>query len=151
MGEIKTLADKVWKEGPAPRNGLVRQVTDEIDDVLAAKRNLAPSVVVIANDANQTFDAQDGATEVARQTATDDRTLVAPTNPVDGQIVRMELIASGGDRTWTLTTGSAGAFRFGTDITGLTITSDSTKDIVSVSYVGVVDRWDVIAYVKGFA
>src|SRR5262245_35090365 len=78
------------------------------------------NVVTLTDGATVALDAALG--NVFRLVAAGDRTISAPTNkPAAGQfqkiVIRHE--ASGANRTLTLTTGSAGAFRFGTDFTSL--------------------------------
>lgn len=85
-----------------------------------------------------------------RLTAAGNRTISAPSNPTDGQVIVIEHLASGGARTLALTTGSAGSFKFGTDITALTATSSGLVDLIQAVYNTTADRWWVIAYVKGF-
>jgi hypothetical protein len=115
-----------------------------------ADHAVLPSIVTITDGVGQTFDAQNGKTDTARLTATADRTLVAPTNPSDGQRVVIEHNASGGARTLSLTTGSAGAFVFGTDITALSATASGSTDEILVIYNTAANRWRVSAVVKGF-
>lgn len=107
-------------------------------------------VQTITDAASQTFDAQNGKTTVARQNATADRTLIAPTNAMDGQKVMIEFTAANAGRTLTLTTGSSGAFRYGSDITGLTQTASGKTDRIGVIYNSTAQRWDVVAVIKGF-
>ena len=83
-------------------------------------------------------------------TAAGNRTILAPTNAVDGQKIVIRHVASGGARTLTLTTGSAGAFRFGTDITAVTATNSGLTDYIGCVYNSTASRWDVVAYVKGY-
>lgn len=86
-------------------------------------------------------------------TATADRTISAPTNaPATGksQKILLRLKASGADRTFTLTTGSSGSFRFGTNITSLTVTTSGKIDLIGVIWNEVAVRWDVVAYAKGY-
>jgi len=106
-----------------------------------------PSVRIIENEviltdgANVTLDSSLGNT--FKLVAAGSRTIDAPTNkPASGKVEKIVIMheASGADRTLTLTTGSAGAFRFGTDITALTATTNNDAD----------DRWDVVSYTKGF-
>lgn len=82
--------------------------------------------------------------------ASGDRTILAPSNAKAGKRIIIAHAASGGNRTLTLTTGSAGSFRFGTTITGLTITTSGTTDYIECVYNSGADRWDVIGYNKGF-
>jgi hypothetical protein len=115
-----------------------------------ADHTVVPSIVTITDGTGQTFDAQSGKTDTARLAATASRTLVAPLNPADGQRVVIEHLASGGSWTLALTTGSAGAFAFGTDITALTATASGATDEILVIYNATADRWRVSAVVKGF-
>lgn len=79
-----------------------------------------------------------------------DRTLGAPTNPVNGQkCIWRWTNTDGSSHTLTLTTG-AGGFRFGTDITALTATAAGKADYIGAVYVTADDRWDVVSYVKGY-
>lgn len=79
-----------------------------------------------------------------------DRTIGAPTNPVDGQFITYELTASGAARTPTLATG-AGGFAYGSDFTGpLTQIVSGKTDIVGCRYRSTENRWWVEAYMKGF-
>jgi hypothetical protein len=85
-----------------------------------------------------------------RVTATGNFTLAIPTNPTDGQTVTWEVLASGADRTASLTTGSAGAFLFGTDIPSLSATTSAKRDLIRAIYNSAAGRWLVVGYVKGF-
>lgn len=111
-------------------------------------RQFPASVVALTDAATVSLDASLGNT--FSLTAAGDRTIAAPTNPQDGQRIIIRITASGGSRTITLTTGSAGAFRYGTDITALTATSSGLTDYVGCIYNLSADRWDVVAYVKGY-
>jgi hypothetical protein len=82
--------------------------------------------------------------------AAGNRTILAPTgSPVDGQSLIIRHTASGGARTLTLTTGSSGAFAFGTDITALTATASGTTDYIGCIYSSAAARFHVVSYVKG--
>lgn len=85
-----------------------------------------------------------------RVTITADRTLGVPSNPADGQRAIWEVTASGANRTLTLTTGSAGAFAFGTDITALSVTTSGATDYLGAIYNSTANRWRIVAYVKGY-
>ena len=77
------------------------------------------------------------------------RTLSNPTNPTSGKriIWRIKQDATGG-RTITLDT----KFRLGTDITSVVLsTAPSITDYIGAIYNAQDDKWDVIAFVKGFA
>jgi hypothetical protein len=85
-----------------------------------------------------------------RLVAAGDRTLTTPQNPVDGQKIIIQHVASGGARTLTLQTGFAYAFRFGSDITGLTATASGKTDYIGAVFNLTDQRWDVVAVTKGF-
>ena len=77
------------------------------------------------------------------------RILSNPTNSTSGKriIWRIKQDATGG-RTITLDT----KFRLGTDITSVVLsTSPSITDYIGAIYNAQDDKWDVIAFVKGFA
>lgn len=109
---------------------------------------LLNTVVTLTDGATVALDASLG--NVFKLTAAGNRTISAPTNAVDGQVIHIYHAASGANRTLTLTTGSAGAFRFGTDITGLTATTSGLTDWISCVYDSVDSRWDVVGYRKGY-
>lgn len=83
-------------------------------------------------------------------TATGNRTILAPTGCQNGQKITIRHKASGADRTLSLTTGSAGAFRFGDDIPALTATVSGKTDYIGAECNTTDSRWDVISYVKGY-
>jgi hypothetical protein len=85
-----------------------------------------------------------------RVTITANRTLGAPTNPTDGQIVRWAVAASGtGPWTLTLATGAAGSFKFGTTITSVPAITTGTTTYVTAVYSTTAARWHVIDVVSG--
>jgi hypothetical protein len=82
-------------------------------------------------------------------TASGNRTIAVPTNAVSGKRIIIEHRASGADRTLALNSG-AGGFRFGTDVTALTLTTSGTNDYIGCIYNSTDSYWDVVAYVKGY-
>lgn len=76
-------------------------------------------------------------------------TIGIPSNPTDGQVIVIEATSDATPRTLSLNTGTGG-FRFGTDITALTIHVASKTDYVQAVYRTSTNKWDVIAYIKGF-
>lgn len=104
--------------------------------------------VTVTYAASITIDA--ALSNTFRVTMTGDATFLAPSNPTDGQQIKLVLAASGGARTPTLTVGSAGAFKFGSDITALTAIATGTTDIIGCQYDSAAARWWVVAYVKGY-
>lgn len=83
-----------------------------------------------------------------RVTLGGNRTLGNPTNVTDGQRIVWELIQDGtGSRTITLDT----KFAFGTDLTGVTLTTTASKrDFLTAIYNIVEDKWYVVAFIKGY-
>lgn len=78
-------------------------------------------------------------------------TVSAPTNPTDGQDLRLEFVASGaGPWTVTLTTGAAGAFAFGTDLTALPTVATGKTLYVLATYNLTAARWRVLSATGGF-
>ncbi len=80
-----------------------------------------------------------------------DRTLGIPTNPTTGQKCiwrwkNTDTVA----HTLTLTLGAAGSFRFGTTIQGTNATAPGKTDYIGAIYNVTDNRWDVIAYAKGY-
>lgn len=106
------------------------------------------TVVTLADGATVALDASLG--NIFLLTTAGNRTILAPTNAVSGQKIVIVHKAASADRTLALTTGSAGAFRFGTDITALTATTSGKTDYIGAVYNSADSRWDVVSVVKGF-
>ena len=99
-------------------------------------------------------DAATIATNVAlgklfRVTVSANRTLGAPSNPIDGQRAMWEVSASGSDRILTLATGSAGAFKFGSDIGAVPAIVAGTTTFIGAVYRSASQRWHVLAVSSG--
>ena len=77
------------------------------------------------------------------------RTLGIPTNPTDGQKVIWELTASGGARTVTPTTGSTGAFKFGSDFTNIPTIASGTTTFMGAIYRSSTSRWHIVSLAQG--
>lgn len=109
----------------------------------------AEKVVTVTDGAGAVIDASLG--NWFTWTAAADRTAGTTTNPVVGQKIIIFFTASGANRTLTLPTATTGDFAFGTDITGLTVTTSGKTDMIGATYgYPVANRWSVAAYVKGF-
>ena len=113
--------------------------------------NTGPSgestVVLLTDGSSIATDASLG--NVFYVTLGGNRTLSNPTNVTSGKriIWRIKQDATGG-RTITLDT----KFRLGTDITSVVLsTAPSITDYIGAIYNAQDDKWDVIAFVKGFA
>jgi hypothetical protein len=104
-------------------------------------------VSALADTATPALDAS--LANVYTLTATGDRTIAVPSNPVSGQKIVIAHTASGGARTLSLNTG-AGGFRFGSSITSIPQTASGKTDYTGAIYNGTDSFWDVIANVQGF-
>lgn len=81
--------------------------------------------------------------------AAGNRTILVPSNPVNGRKMIIRHYASGGARTLTLTT-SAGGFRFGTSPASLSATSSGKSDYIGCKWNEIDGYWDVVAYAQGY-
>lgn len=108
---------------------------------------LTPLPVALTDASVITTDASLGGT--FRVTITANRTLAAPTNPDDGQRAVWEVAASGAAYTLTLTTGAAGAFKFGTDFTSIPTIAAGTTTFIGATYRTSSQRWHVLAVGSG--
>jgi hypothetical protein len=78
------------------------------------------------------------------------RTLGAPTNPLDGQRIVHEFIqdATGGR---TLVVNNANKWHFGVEITSVTLsTTPSKRDFMTSIYHQNTDRYNIVGFVKGY-
>jgi hypothetical protein len=134
-----------------PEAGAIEFLTDNIymttTTNTARKRVLTGAVITLTDGATPALNAIQG--NVFELTALGDRTIAVPSNPTAGQRITIRHIASGADRTLALNTGTGG-FRFGTTITGLTLTTSGTTDYIDCIYNSTANKWDVVSYVKGY-
>lgn len=105
--------------------------------------------VALTDGATIAVDASLG--RLFRVTIAGNRTILAPSNAVDGMRVMFEVTASGADRTLTLTTGSAGAFAYGTDFTSIPTIVSGTTAFIGAIYSSRSSRWHVLAVGVGHA
>jgi hypothetical protein len=121
-----------------------------IAGTIAGSRRVSAGVAVLTDAATIAVDASLG--NHFRVTLAGNRTLGVPTNLVDGQKFSIEFIQDAtGSRTLTHTTGSAGSYQFGTDITGVTLsTAANARDIVEYIYSSSKARCLVINVKKGY-
>ena len=131
-----------------PTSGAVKTVTD-------AKANKAgdtftgaviPSVVALTDAATIAVNAALG--NQFTVTLGGNRTLGNPTGAVNGQLMLFAIRQDGsGSRTLAFDT----KYRFGTDITAITLTTTLNKtDYIGVRYHGTDDKFDLISVVKGY-
>lgn len=114
-----------------------------------ASRQQKGLTVVLTDGATVSIDPADG--HRFYLSGSTGRTLGAPGTGYDGQqIVIATKNTGGGSITHSLTTGSSGAFRFGSDITALSATEAGKTDYITSIYHAADDRWDVVGYSKGY-
>ena len=82
------------------------------------------------------------------------RTLGTPTGtPTDGQPLLLEVV-QGGTGSYTLTvdsTSTAGSYRFGSDVSGITLsTAVGKKDLILLTYLSDITGWAVASISKGY-
>lgn len=126
---------------------LATRVATEFKAVRAALIT-GPSAVGLTDATTVATNAQLG--NVFRVTIAGNRTLGAPTNATDGQRLLWAVTASGADRTLTLATGSAGTFKFGSDITSVPVIASGTTMYIGAIYSSAAQRWHVIAVGSGY-
>lgn len=114
---------------------------------LSATGTPPPVVVQLADAATLATNAAQG--NLFRATIAGNRTLAAPSHPVDGQRLVWEITAYGGARSLSVATG-AGGFAFGSDTPALTAIAAGTTDMLGAIYNAAVNRWRIVAYSKGF-
>lgn len=133
---------------PASSNGRVLAAASAQTAGVEWSANPVPATIALADVVTVSLDAATG--KIFKLTATGDRTIGVPTGAVDGRGIVIAHTASGLDRTLALTTGVAGSFKFGSDITALTATTAGTTDYIGAIYDLTADRWRVVSYVKGY-
>lgn len=119
--------------------------TEYYNNLLLGTRTFA-----LTDAANIATDASRG--NIFTVTLGGDRVLDAPTNPTNGQrcVWRFTQDATG-NRTITPATGTSGSFRFGTDLTGITLSTTANKtDYMLAQYNSTDSRWDVLALQRGY-
>ena len=104
------------------------------------------SVSTLTDAANISVDATLG--NIFTVTLGGNRTLSNPTGAVNGQRLTFRVTQDGsGNRTLAFDT----KFRFGTDLTSITLSTSANKtDYIGVIYHGADDKFDIVAIMKGF-
>ena len=122
---------------------------DVVGAIQATKR-ISSGAVTLSDAATIALDASLG--NHFKVTLGGNRTMGTPTNAVEGQKITIEFIQDGtGSRTITFPTASSGDFAFGTDITGVTLTTTaSARDVVGCIYSSSKARWLIVSFTKGF-
>jgi hypothetical protein len=111
-------------------------------------RVLMSSAVQVLTDA-ATIAVAVNAALTYRVTIAASRTIGVPTGAVDGQRILLQVTASGGDWTLTLSTGTAGSFKFGTDIIAIPTIINGTTTFIGCVYRTASSRWHVLAVSSG--
>lgn len=122
------------------------QVRSDIGAAASSHAHIAYTPVALTDAATIATDASLG--NHFRVTLGGNRTLGNPTNPTDGQRILWEIIQDAtGSRTLAFDT----AFAFGTDITGVTLTTTASKrDFIGAVYNSTASKWYIIAVSKGY-
>jgi hypothetical protein len=106
---------------------------------------VAPAVVTVTDSATISVNAAAGNGFRIAFTAGvgASRTIAAPSNPADGQVITFELIqpTSGGPCAVSWTTIGTGAYDFGSGSVPVLSTASSAMDLVSFRYSGAKQRW----------
>lgn len=106
----------------------------------------APVTLSYASGTNVATDASLGT--YFRLTATNTTFLANPTNPTDGQRVIWCIIQ---DATGNRTLSTDTQFAFGTDITGLTLTTNANKrDFITAVFNSATTNWYVVGFTRGY-
>jgi hypothetical protein len=144
---VGTASDSLARQAVGA-NGRVLAAASAQTNGVEWSANPVPVPVLLSDVASVALDAAAG--KVFKLTATGSRTIAVPTNATDGRGIVIAHTASGAARTLALTTGTAGAFAFGSDITALTETAVGTTDYIGAIYDSTAARWRVISYAKGY-
>jgi hypothetical protein len=128
----------------------INEIVGEINTALAdIDTSLSQfEVAALTDGATVALDASAGGTFTL--SAGGNRTILVPTNAVNGKKIVIVHHAVDEARTLTLTTGEAGAFIFGEDVTELTETTSGKRDYIGCIYNSLLERWVVVAYSKGY-
>lgn len=105
------------------------------------------SVIALSDEATTSLDASLG--WIFTLQATGNRAIGIPINSIPGRRIIIAHTAVGGDRSLSLNT-APGGFRFGTDVTGLTVTTSAKTDYIGAIYNAISNYWDVVSVVKGY-
>jgi hypothetical protein len=144
----------------AGKGGVVTLTHADISDFTYGVVNAAPvssvdgqTGAVITRGGFVLTDAATIATDASKSlhfkvTLGGDRTLAAPTNGVDGQTYTWTFIQDGtGNRKLTLDP----VFHFGTDVTGITLSTTAGKrDFLGAQYDATTGFWYVVSLAKGY-
>ena len=110
---------------------------------------LAPKVTTLTDGSSIAVNAALG--NDFKVTLGGNRTMAAPSNPLDGQKITFEVIQDGtGSRTLTWTTGSSGAYSFGSGTAPTLTTTAGASDLVGFRYSSTKSRWLYLGAQGGF-
>lgn len=133
---------------------VVNSISATTTNVSTIKNLVQTGRITLTDAATIATDASLG--NVFQVTLAGNRTLGAPTNPVDGQRSTWVFVQDAtGDRTLSLNA----VFTFGSDITGVTLTTDASapggnsankKDYMTAVYDSTAVAWNVVGFVRGY-
>lgn len=106
---------------------------------------VAPAVRFLIDGTNIALDASKGNSFTV--TLAGNRTLSSPTNPVDGQVIRVRVIQDG---TGSRTLSYGGAYDFGTTGSPTLTTTAAAVDILGFEYVASLSKWCYLGSALGF-
>ena len=141
---VATLTGMVKANGTSAFTAAVSGTDYMAPSALLSRKGAAPAALTdaatIATDASLSCNF--------RVTLGGDRTLGNPTNAVDGQPLIWEITQDGaGNRLLSLDT----KFAFGTDVTGITLSTTAGKtDFLVAIYNSTADKFRVVDFVKGY-
>jgi hypothetical protein len=143
MAITNNLGITLVDAGQNQKEVTINQALQTIDLVLGTN---SATVRTLTDAATITTDAATGSH--FRVTLGGNRTLANPTNPRNGQRATWEFIQDAtGSRTITL----GAAFAFGTDVTGVTLTTTASKrDFMDAIYNSTTSKWYVVKFTKGY-
>lgn len=145
---------KAWKDAPADTSTPLSGAA--LTDLEARLSGYTDTSVASASSSSAPINLTDAATIASdaslgrqfRVTLAGNRTLAAPSNPSDGQMLQYEITQDGtGGRTLTLASG----FAFGTDLTSIVLsTAPGATDILGVKYHAGKAKFLVFSFIRGF-
>lgn len=149
LSDVTTFNLTTGRHGFAPKAGgtLLKGLTDTGGFVMP---RAVGGMVVLATSTSPTIDASLGS-RFRLSLSGSAAQFQPPSNPSTGQRLIIEVNASSGALTVTLST-AANGFNFGSDISAasLTAVSSGKTDYIGTVFNHATSYWDVVAYAKGY-
>ncbi len=108
---------------------------------------IGPGPVTLTDGATINTDASLG--NYFRVSISGARTFAAPTNPTDGQRAMWEITCTSSNRVVTMTTGTSGSFKFGSDFTNIPTVNLNTTTFIGAVYRSSSSRWHILSVGSG--